>query len=76
MAKRFAVGYISFFSNKLIIEVIEADDWKSALLKHSTIVIDKQEKKFLETAKNLEEVKEFAFNGDSMVAVVEIPEAV
>ena len=34
---KFAVGYISFFDNVLKVEIIEAKDWKDALLQHSCI---------------------------------------
>jgi hypothetical protein len=35
--KRFAVGYLSFFENKLIVEIIEAEDFKSAIMNHSEL---------------------------------------
>lgn len=37
---KFAVAYINFFNNDLIIEIIEADNWKDALFKHSKMQLE------------------------------------
>ena len=65
--KRWAVGWTSFFDNDLTIEIIDAEDWHSALLKHSKIGEDPWEFPL-----NIEEAKAEAFNGDCMFDVVEI----
>jgi len=35
--KKWAVGYINFYDNDLIIEIIKADTWYEALFKHSKV---------------------------------------
>lgn len=35
--KKFAVGYIDFYDNNLIIEIIEAEDWYAALSSHTKL---------------------------------------
>ena len=65
--KKFAVGYINFFDNDLIIEIIEAFNWIDALRQHS-----KLSKDFWLSESSLEEAKIDAFNGDMMIDVKEI----
>lgn len=67
--KKFAVGHIDWFDNNLIIEIIEAEDWKSALMKHSKIASDWEVDYFGET---LEEAKSNAFDSDMMIDVIEL----
>ena len=66
--KKFAVGYINFFDNELIIEIIKAEDWFSALSNHSKF---KDNKMYLPNT-SLEDAKVEAFNCDSMIDVIEI----
>lgn len=44
--KRFAVGYMDYFYNDLIVEIVEADNWFNALKKHSSF-LKKQKNTFL-----------------------------
>lgn len=32
---KFAVGFLNFYDNELVIEIIEASDWREAAMKHS-----------------------------------------
>lgn len=32
---RFVVGYLNFFDHEMLLQVIEASDWKEAVVKHS-----------------------------------------
>ena len=66
--KKFAVGYIDFFDNELIIEIIEAEDWFSALSNHSKF---KEDEIYLPNT-SLKDAKNEAFNCDSMIDVIEI----
>jgi predicted HAD superfamily hydrolase len=68
---KFAVGYINFFDNDLIIEVIEANNWKLALSKHSHLINSGIDLFFGDT---LENVKVQAFNCDMMIDVVLLDE--
>lgn len=67
---KFAVGYINFFDNDLIIEIIEAEDWLEALHKHSKIEQDPWGDYF--SNYTIDEAKTEAFNSDMMFDVVEI----
>lgn len=78
MAK-FAVGYINFYDNDLSIEIVDAADWKHALLAHSKIGHTNENVDWLfksidlsESTLSLEKVKEYAFDGDMAIDVVEI----
>ena len=66
--KKYAVCYINFFDNKLIIEIIEAEDWFNALSNHSKF---KDDEMYLPNT-SLEDAKIEAFNCDSMIDVIEI----
>lgn len=67
MAK-FAVGYINFHDNEMIIEIVEGADWKEAVTKHSKLDGDD----YYSDAPTLEEAKQLAFNSDEMIDVKEI----
>lgn len=67
--KKFAVGHIDWFDNNLIIEIVEAEDWRSALLKHSKIDSSWASDYF---GKTLEDAKANAFDSDMMIDVIEI----
>lgn len=68
--KEFAVGYINWFDNDLIIEIIRAENWKKALFKHSRLQSDDwNQDDFGDT---LEDAKSYAFNCDMMIEVTEI----
>jgi hypothetical protein len=64
--KRFAVGFISFFDNELKIQIVEADDWYSALTKAFP-------QDFNWPSSSLANAKTYAFDCDSMIEVTEIP---
>lgn len=68
MNKTYAVGYINFFDNDLIIEIISAPNWYEALHKHSKM----QGERWISNY-SLEEAKIEAFNADMMIDVKEIP---
>lgn len=65
--RRWAVGWMTFFDNVLKIEIVEAEDWHSALLKHSKVGEDPWE-----FPPDLEEAKQEAFNGDCTFDVIEV----
>ena len=71
MMKRWAVGYINFYDNDLVIEIVEAADWRAALCAHSKLA-DMAE--IVLNCADLEAAKVEAFDQDSMIDVVEIPE--
>jgi len=79
---RFAVGYANFFDNDLQIEIIEADDFREAIIKHSGFKA-KDPKDADEIAKDMaewfssmpetmEDVKQFFFDGDALVDAIQI----
>ena len=69
--KEFAVGYLNYFDNELIIEVICAENWHSALMSHSKLksALDDE---FSLTDTSLEDAKMQAFNCDMAIDVIEI----
>lgn len=74
--KKFAVGVIDFFDNNLVIEIIEATNWKDALLHHSYF-LKSEDWKVLEEdysyfGDTLKDAKISAFNADMMIDVKEI----
>lgn len=66
--RKFAVGYISFFDNELIIEIVCASDWKEAIFNHSKMKNIKWGEYFYEA--DLEEFKRRCFDLDMMIDVV------
>ena len=69
---KFAVGYISFFDNVLKVEIIEAKDWKDALLKHSSIKDDFYLKEMVTDSESLEEATDSFYDCDMTIDIVEI----
>lgn len=61
--KKFAVGYVNLFDNILNIKIINAKDWKDALL--NTFAIDLK-------VDQLEAAKEVAFDMDFLFDVKEV----
>lgn len=51
MSKLWAVGYLSFFDNDLIVEIVEGKDWIEAINNHSKIQYVKEEEESIDTAK-------------------------
>lgn len=72
--KKFAVGYISFFDNDLVVDIVEAEDIKSAILSHKKLKTD--DKDFAEWINNmpdsLEDIQTEFFNSDQGIDVKEI----
>lgn len=65
---KFVVSYISFYGNNLQSEVVQGDTWEDALLNSSFELACLLE----EDVFSLEEVKQRAFDRDSMINVIEI----
>lgn len=64
--KEYAVAYISFFDNKLVLKFFSAPSWKEALAKH--------DKEFADSLPDdLESAKAAAFDQDCMFDVREVP---
>ena len=70
--KKFAVGFLSFFENDLIVEVVEADNWRDAIFKHTSLISDDMEEWIADMPEGLEEIKEAMFNGEIAIDVKEI----
>ena len=66
--KRWAVGYIAWHNNDLVIEIVSANDWQHAIKAHS-----KCDEYNWPDSSSLEYVKSHFFNCDSMIDVVQIP---
>ena len=63
MLKKFIVGYINFFDNSLKVELVEAENWKEALAKHSSMVDENgnpDDNSWLPD--DIEKAKKFAFD--------------
>lgn len=69
--KKFAVGYIDFYDNELTIEIIEAEDWYTALNSHTKLKSMNEDECYL-SSDSLEAAKDIAFNNDFMIDVVEV----
>lgn len=64
---KYAVAATNFFDNVLSIEIIEADDWKDAVLKHSVFVNND-----VWLPDDIEDAKVEAFNTDILFDVIEL----
>lgn len=76
--KRFAVAHYSLFTNELILTIVTAEDWRDALAKHPILLGDLDMKGYLTDSENvpdLETAKRLAFDADSAIDVMEIPNA-
>lgn len=72
--KMFAVGMISFFENEVVVEIIVAEDVKSAIASHSMIKSDEHMAEYVnEMPNSLDEIKSMLIDGEMGVDVVEIP---
>ena len=72
---RYAVSYINFYDNELKTSIVKGDSELDALCKGVIKATGLSEcDSGFEDCGNLEEAKEFAFNMDSMVDVIIIPE--
>jgi hypothetical protein len=81
--KKFAIGYISFFDNELLLDVVDAEDEFEAASKAFNLYLKDKEtnydkgwedwvKEVTNNAKTLEEILEEAFNADCMIQIKEI----
>ena len=68
--KKWAVAFISFFDNELTIEFVDAEHWMGAIVKHSKIDLGWYEE--IDHTDTLEQVKQWAFDADTMIDVKEI----
>ena len=72
--KKFVVAFISFFDNIVIMELVEAETPRDAILNMKTISeagwYDEGTDEF---PQEMEDIKDFFFNGDAAVNVFEIP---
>jgi hypothetical protein len=68
--KRWAVAYMNYYENDLSIEIVRANDWASAISKHSVLNCGNMADNLKST---LEDTKQRFFDCDSMVDVIEIP---
>lgn len=68
---KFAIAYFSFFTNELKMKIVEAENEREALilaLKYAEIKLDSDDLK-----KDEEELKQFAFDCDSMIGAIQLP---
>ena len=70
--KKFAVAFMCYFDNILTIEIHEADDWRAALIQHSALSEQGSEAEEA-IPDNLEDAKEYFFDGDCLIDVIPIP---
>ena len=70
---KYAVAGINFFDNVLIIEIIDAENWKEALAKHP---LHKRETEDIGDVSwlpdDMEEAKIESFNADQMFDIIEV----
>ncbi len=73
--EKFAVGYLNFFENELIVEVVEAEDWFDAIKKHSKLKTE-YEDEYLEEmcSEGMEMAKNAAFDGEWTFDVKKVAE--
>ena len=69
---KFVVGYISFFDNVLKVEIVEATDWKDALVKHSCISNDKYFVEMIQNYESMDELIDVVYDCDATFNVIEI----
>ena len=67
---KFSVGYVNFFDNELIIEVVEASNVKDALLKHSKLSDPDTAEWVATMPDDLEAIKAAFFEGEILIEVV------
>lgn len=68
---KYVVAGINFFDNVLSVEIIEADDWKDAVLGHSAFInSDEIDREWLPD--DIEDAKREAFNTDISFDVIEL----
>ena len=76
--KKFAVAYASLFENNLVIEVVDAENEKQAILNHSKVksddpVVQQETVDWINgMSDDMEDIKEEFFNGEILVDVLEL----
>lgn len=72
---KFAVAHANLFDNELKVEILEGSNWRDALLRHSVFVSMLADcPEYLDDIpKDLEEAKDYFFNGDALIDVIPIP---
>ena len=71
----YAVAAMNFYDNELKVELVEADNWKEAISKH-TIFKEQPTDKTGDVSwlpDNIKEAKDEAFGADIVFDVIEIP---
>ena len=71
---KFAVAAMNFFDNELTIKVVNADNWKDAVLQHPqyTSPDDTPEDEKTQFPDDIEDAKAFAFDMDTMFDVIKL----
>lgn len=72
--KTFAVAFISFYDNELVIQFIKAETFHKAIMKYSSETWDMFDGFDDEEKETLEKWKEHAFNSDAMIDAREVSE--
>lgn len=72
---RYAVGYTNAFDNILTVKIVEAIDWRTALIDSGLLGRDKEgaANTVASLPEGMEEAKEEAFNQDWQFDVIEVP---
>jgi len=73
MKLKYAVGYVNFFDNELILEVVSANSLREAILSHSKLRVedDPHTDHWLDSAPDeIEEIKEYFFDADILVSAI------
>ena len=75
--KQWAVSHIDWSDNNLVTVFVWADDWKTALRQHPAYLDPEYQAEtnewFADMPETLKDAKDYAFNSDSMIEVVEVP---
>ena len=74
--KKFAVGLADFYNNDMVLEVVEAETFREAIKMHPGFnkpdSAVKYEIWFDDMPETIGDIKQFFFDGDMLVGVVEI----
>ena len=72
---QYAVGCANFFDNDLVFELVEASSIREAILKHSEVAKDGDDFNS-DCPHELEEIKQYFFDMDTLVSAILIPPSV
>ena len=67
---KYAVGYANLYDNDLVVEIVEANSIKDAILQHSMITRDNSDNSFSDAPENIEDLKQYFFDMDTLVGAV------